>query len=319
MVKARTVLAVLAVAPLATACFSGGTTTGGGDGPLAGAEITVGSKDFDEQLVLGNIAKLLLADNGATVTDRINLGGTDATRAALTSGQIDMYWEYTGTAWVSFFGEDDPIQDRQEQFDEVAARDLADNDLVWVAPSEFNNTYGLAYRTEAAADLGSPTKLSDLGTLISTDPSSVTLCVETEFPARNDGLPGMEELYGYTVPDANITVLDTGVVYESVAKGDPCNFGEVFTTDGRIDELGLTVLEDDKSFFPLYNASPVFRSDVYDQYSDDIDDIFTPVAEALDTDTMTALNARVSGEEAADPETVARDFLEENGFISSDS
>ena len=100
-------------------CGGGGSSSGGGEGPLKGASITVGSKDFDEQLVLGNISKIVLEDAGADVTDQINLGGTDATRAALESSKIDTYWEYNGTAWISFFKNTKPIPDRVKQYEAV--------------------------------------------------------------------------------------------------------------------------------------------------------------------------------------------------------
>ncbi|MBW3657982.1 MAG: glycine betaine ABC transporter substrate-binding protein [Actinobacteria bacterium] len=315
----RTPLRPLAIAAaaalLATAC-GGESDSGTGDqgGSLQGAEITVGSKDFDEQLVLGHISKLLLEDAGASVTDQINLGGTDAARAALVSGEIQHYWEYTGTAWISFFEEDDPIADRQEQYTAVAERDLEENDLHWLEPSQFNNTYALAYAREAGDDLGNPQTLSDLGPLIENEPEKATLCVESEFPARNDGLPGMEETYGYEFPDDNVTVLDTGVVYSATADRDPCNFGEIFATDGRVAALDLVVLEDDQSFFPLYNAAPVFTADVYEQYGEELEELYAPVTEALDNETMAALNARVSAE-GQRPEAVARDFLQELGLL----
>jgi osmoprotectant transport system substrate-binding protein len=318
----RTSAIAAAIALSAVACSNGLDDGGGGGGDgdasgdgLAGATITVGSKDFDEQLVLGNISKVLLEDAGATVVDQINLGGTDAARGALTSDEIDHYWEYTGTAWISFFEEDDPIPDREEQYEAVRERDLEENDLHWLTPSQFNNTYALAYAREAADDLGNPEKLSDLGELIENEPEKATLCVESEFPARNDGLPGMEETYGYEFPDENVTVLDTGVVYAATADRDPCNFGEVFATDGRIAALDLVVLEDDESFFPLYNAAPVFTDDVYQQYGEELEALFEPVAEALDNDTMAALNAKVSAE-GQRPESVAREWLEEQGFLS---
>jgi osmoprotectant transport system substrate-binding protein len=322
--RLRTLAIAASVALLATACGGDALEGDGGDGDaggedgaaasLEGAEITVGSKDFDEQLILGNISKLLLEDAGATVIDQINLGGTDAARAALTSGEIDHYWEYTGTAWISFFEEEDPIPDRVDQYEAVRERDLEENDLYWLTPSQFNNTYGLAYAREAADDLGNPETLSDLGSLIENEPDKATLCVESEFPARNDGLPGMEETYGYEFPDDNVTVLDTGVVYSATADRDPCNFGEVFTTDGRIAALDLVVLEDDKNFFPLYNVSPVFVAEVYEQYGEELEAIYEPVAEALDAETMQQLNARVSAE-GERPEAVAEDWLTENGFI----
>jgi osmoprotectant transport system substrate-binding protein len=323
----RLIGGVAALTLLATAC---GDQLEGGDEPegdageaadveagsesLEGATFTVGSKDFDEQLVLGNISKHLLEDAGATVNDEINLGGTDATRGALESGEIDHYWEYTGTAWISFFGETDPIPDRVEQYEAVRDRDAAERGLFWLEPSPFNNTYGIAYQEDAADDLGDPQTISDLGDLLEEDPDRVTLCIETEFAARDDGLPGMEAHYGFEIPSGNITTLDTGVIYSATADRDPCNFGEVFTTDGRVAALNLVVLEDDESFFPLYNVSPVFVQDAYEQYGQTLAELFEPVTAALDDETMAELNARVSAE-GQRPDAVAMDWLTENGFI----
>lgn len=308
----------------ATACGSSGSSptqpaTGASDATetpdatdLSGATFTVGSKDFDEQLVLGNISKALLENAGATVVDQINIGGTDAARAALTSGAVDTYWEYNGTAWISFFKETDPIPDRIEQYEAVRDRDLEENKLVWLEPAEFNNTYGLAFRSEAAEELGNPKTISDLKGL---DPSKLTLCVESEFSTRDDGLPGLKKAYGLDIPKDNVTVLDTGIVYTSTDKGEPCNFGEIFTTDGRIAALDLTLLEDDQNFFPLYNASPVFTEASYEPYSDQLTALYAPVTEALKQDVMTELNKRVSAD-GERPEAVATSWLKENGFIS---
>lgn len=289
---------------------------GGGDteGLLDGASITVGSKDFDEQLILGNISKLALENAGADVTDQINTGGTDVARAALVNGEIDTYWEYNGTAWISFFQETEPIADRIEQYEVVRDQDLEENGLHWLAPADFNNTYALAYQADAGDDLGNPETLSDLGDLIAEDPDLATLCVESEFSARDDGLPGMEETYGYEFPGDNVTVLDTAIVYSATAERDPCNFGEVFTSDGRVSALDLVVLEDDEGFFPLYNPSPVFTDEVYSEYGDELTEIFDPISAALTQEEMTALNERVSVD-LEDPADVAEDWLSENDFI----
>lgn len=279
---------------------------------LEGATFTVGSKDFDEQLVLGNISKALLEDAGATVEDQINIGGTDAARAALTSDAIDHYWEYNGTAWISFFQETEAIPDPIGQYEAVAERDLAENDLVWLEPAGFNNTYGLAFRSEAAEELGNPESFSDLAGL---DPSELTLCIESEFAVRDDGLPGLRDTYELDLQDDNVTVLDTGIVYTSTDAGEPCNFGEIFTTDGRISSLDLTLLEDDQNFFPLYNASPVFTESSFEPYGETLRELYAPVTDALTQDVMTQLNARVSAD-GERPEQVATSWLEENGFIS---
>jgi osmoprotectant transport system substrate-binding protein len=322
---------VAAVALLAAACggedFGGdddaaapGTEENGeaaegvepGDEALDGATITVGSKDFDEQLILGEISKALLEDAGATVEDEINLGSTFAAREALTGGQIDHYWEYTGTAWIEFYSETEPIPDRVEQYEAVRDLEVGEG-LYWLEPSPFNNTYGLAMSQEAYEEFGTET-LSDIGDLIEEDPDAATLCVESEFEARSDGLPGMEAHYGYEFPSGNVSVLDTGVIYGATADRDPCNFGEIFTTDGRIATLDLHVLEDDESFFPLYNVSPVFTEDIYEAHGQVLIDLYEPVAAALDDETMAELNARVSSDDER-PEDVANDWLTENDFI----
>jgi osmoprotectant transport system substrate-binding protein len=325
----RLVGAIAALALIASACggddlegngddASGDDASGEvaepGDAPLDGAEITVGSKDFDEQLLLGEISVALLEDAGATVNNEVNLGGTDAARAALESGEIDHYWEYTGTAWISFFGETDPITDRVEQYEAVREREAQERGLFWLEPTPFNNTYGLALSQEADEELGGVDTISDLEGLLESNPDGVSLCVESEFNVRDDGLPGMEAHYGFDIPEDNVTVLDTGVIYGATSDRDPCNFGEVFTTDGRIAALDLKVLEDDESFFPLYNVSPVFVEDIWSEYGQTLQDLYAPVAAALDNDTMAGLNARVSadGERPAD---VASDWLSENGFI----
>jgi osmoprotectant transport system substrate-binding protein len=137
--------------------------------------------------------------------------------------------------------------------------------------------------------------------------------VESEFPAREDACRAWKT-YGYELPEDNVTVLDTGVVYNSTANQDPCNFGEVFTTDGRIAALELTVLEDDEGFFPLYNPSPVFTDMAYSQYGQALEELFTPISEALTQDVMTQMNAQVSAE-GQRPEDVALEFLESNQLI----
>lgn len=304
---------LLGLSLTATAC-GGGEPAAAVDGPLSGATITVGSKDFDEQLVLGQISRLALAAAGATVVDQINLGGTNASRAALVSGNVDHYWEYNGTAWISFFQETQPIPDAIGQYEAVRDRDLAENGLTWLEPAPFNNTYGIAFRSEAAAELGNPTTISDLAELAVNDPDALSLCVESEFSTRDDGLPGLEETFGFTVPQDKVTVLDTGIVYTSTDKGDPCNFGEIFTTDGRIDALGLTVLEDDQAFFPLYNASPVFTATVFDQYGPQLTALYAPISAALTQDVMTELNRRVSAD-GERPEVVAQSWLEDSGLL----
>jgi osmoprotectant transport system substrate-binding protein len=310
----RTLYPVILTALIALAALGcGGAVPGaGGDGELSGAQLSVGSKEFTEQLLLGAITIAALEDAGATVTDQTGLAGSVAVREALLAGEIDMYWEYTGTGWITHLGETEPIPDSQEQYEAVAERDRQENGIEWLTPSPANNTYAFAVREEAAEELGVE-KISDFATLIEENPDEATLCIGTEFADRDDGLPGVEEAYGFEWPDRLITRMDEGQIYQATDRGDPCNFGEVFETDGRNVALGLVLIEDDQNFFPIYNPSLNVRADTLEEHPE-IEEIFAPIAEALDTETLQELNARIDVEGEL-PETVAQDWLQENGFI----
>src|SRR5215211_1398771 len=308
LLKLLGLAAILAL--VATGCGGGGGTSGKVD--LSDAEITVGSKEFTEQLVLGQIAIQALENAGATVNDQTRLAGSVAARQALESGDIDMYWEYTGTGWITYLKHTKPINDSQKQYEAVAKEDLEKNDIKWLPPAPANNTYAIAVRKEAYDKLGVK-KLSDFGQLINENPEEATLCVGTEFSTRDDGLPGLEKAYGYQFPRNNLVKIDEGLIYQATDKGDKCNFGEVFATDGRIEGLGLEVIEDDKSFFPFYNPSLNVRKQVIDE-NPQIEKIFAPISEKLDTDTLQKLNAQVDVEGRL-PEDVAEQWLSDNGFI----
>lgn len=279
---------------------------------LKGVDVVVGSKDFDEQLVLGQLTILALAAAGANTTNKTNIQGSTATREALLGGDIDVYWDYTGTGWINYLLHEKPIPDAQEQYEAVRKEDLAKNDIVWGEPAPMNNTYAIAVADEFAKEKDLST-VSDMAELAKSSPADATICVESEFSARPDGLPGMQAMYGMDIPSGNIKKFGVGVVYTELDKGQSCNFGEVFTTDGRVATLGLTVLEDDKAFFPLYNAVPMVMSET-DKANPEILEVLQPLAEALTTEEITKLNARVSSE-GEKPATVAEDFLREKGFI----
>jgi osmoprotectant transport system substrate-binding protein len=306
-------IAVLAV--VAAGCGGAGGGGGGatGDIDLSGAELTVGSKEFTEQLILGQITLQALESAGATVNDQIGLAGTVAARKALESGEIDMYWEYTGTGWITHLGHTDPIPDRQEQFEAVAKEDLQQNNIEWLEPpAPANNTYALAVRSEAYEDLGVE-KLSDFKQLIEENPEEATICVGTEFSTRDDGLPGLEKAYGFQFPTENVVKIDEGQIYQETDKGERCNFGEVFQTDGRIANLDLELVEDDKSFFPIYNPALNVREDVMKEYPQ-IAKLFAPISEKLTTKELQELNAKVDVEGQLEDQ-VAEEWLSENGFI----
>jgi osmoprotectant transport system substrate-binding protein len=314
----RLLAAVAVLAVIASACGSDSKTSSSSGtatteaGVLAGSSFKVGSKEFTEQLILGQITIQVLKDAGAKVSDQTGLVGSNTVRAALISGDIDMYWEYTGTGWINHLGNTAPVKGEREQYDAVAKADLEKNGVTWLEPAPFNNTYALATSKENASALA-VTSLSDLAPLQQKNPDAFTLCAASEFLARDDGLPGLEKAYGFSF-GSKISELELGLVYASVDKGDPCKFGEVFATDGRIAALGLTVLKDDKQFFASYLPSLTVRkgTDKIPQ----LQQLFAPVAAALDTATMQELNSRVDvkGEQ---PEDVAHSFLTDKKLIRS--
>ncbi|MGH3865469.1 MAG: glycine betaine ABC transporter substrate-binding protein [Pseudonocardiaceae bacterium] len=281
---------------------------------LEGQSYTVGGKFDDEQLVLCQIAVAALESVNAKVTDRCDIGGTDAARRALLSGDIDLYWEYTGTAWVTFLGQQ-PIHDSKAQYEAVKERDLTQNRIVWLQPTLFNNTYAFAVTRERAQQLGLRT-LSDMAAYIrSGQPGNI--CIESEYQNRDDGFPGLQRAYGFQPGPNRMRVLQLGAIYQVTAEAKECLFGEVFTTDGRIPLLGLTVLRDDKLYHLFYNAAPTLRKELYDR-NPTIAKVFAPISAALTNEVMTELNRQRSA--AGKPERrVARDWLTQQGFIGQGS
>ena len=284
--------------------------------PLEGASFSVGSKEFTEQLILGQIVVLALENAGATVDDNTGIVGTDNVRAALTSGEIDMYWEYTGTGWSSHLGRE--ISEAPGTPAELAAAVTeadAENGVIWYETSPLNNTYALVTLSSRAAELG-VTTISEYAELVSSDPASASLCGATEWLVRDDGYLGLAEEYGFELPDAQLTEFaDTSGIAALVADGDECNFGELFATDGPIAANDLVVLADDLNYFVPYNVALTVRASVDDEYGAELAAIFDPISALLTDEVMQALNAQVDVD-GEDPAAVAEAFLRENGFIS---
>lgn len=313
----RTLTAVLVAAAGVTGCSIAEPSSDVAAGSLAdiasldGTSITVGSKEFTEQLILCEITIQALRSVGAEVSENCGLVGSDTTRAALTSGEIDLYWEYTGTAWISYLKHTDPVDGADEQYQAVVDEDLA-NDVVWLEPAPYNSTYTIVAKSDVATEHGVKS-ISDYAALVKSDPDAATMCAATEFLARNDGWPGLQETYGFTLPADKLATVAEGTLYDSAAKGSPCNFAEGVTTDGRIQALKLAVLEDDKAFFPVYNPAPTVRKSVADE-NPDLRDLLKPIADALELTTIQKLSTQVDidGEQPAD---VAETWLRDEGFI----
>ncbi|WP_299528144.1 glycine betaine ABC transporter substrate-binding protein [uncultured Streptomyces sp.] len=279
--------------------------------PLKGASLTVTSKNFSENIILGQMLGLIFKAAGAEVLDRTNLPGSISAREALVKGDADAIYEYTGTAWITYLGHADPIADPHEQWKAVRDEDRG-NGVVWLPPSTLNNTYSLAISKKNNAKYKLKT-LSDVAALAKKDPGAVTICVENEFASRQDGLPGMQKAYGMSLPAGNIKKMDAGIIYTQVSKSDSCLLGEVYTTDGRIKAMNLDLTVDDKRFFPNYNAAPAVNAKTFARYPV-IADLLDPVTEKLTTPVAQKLNAKVDVE-GQDPHLVALEWLVDEGFI----
>lgn len=278
--------------------------------PLDGADLTVTSKEFTEQLILGAIMGIAFQAAGASVLDRTGIQGSIGAREAVKSGDADGMYEYTGTAWITYLGNSEPITDPQKQWEAVRDAD-AKNGVTWLPPSTLNNTYALAMNQSNFKKYGTKT-LSDVAALAKSDPGAVTVCVESEFANRADGLPGMEKAYGMSIPTGNVTQMDTGIIYTQVAKGT-CTYGEVFTTDGRIKSMNLVVMADDKKFFPNYNVAPEINSKALKKYPA-IAEVLDPITKKLNNTVAQTLNAKVDVD-GEDPHQVALDWMKEEGFV----
>ncbi len=300
--------AALALAAGLAACGSddgGGSASPSGDA-LDGVSLSVGSKDFTENILLGEMFAQAVEAAGASVDNQVNLGGTSVNRDALMSGDIDVYPEYNGTGWTVHLGNEDPSQDPQELFDVTSEADLEQNDIKWVGSSPFNDTYGFAAFGDLAEQEGG-FDFQSMADYLEANPDA-TVCMETEFPDRPDGLVLFEDATGYELPRSQTKILDTGLIYTETAKG-ACDFGEVFTTDGRILALNLELV-DDPGVMILYNVSFTMQNAVYEEHAEVYDDLVDTILEGLDEEKMAELNGKVDvdGQQAS---RVAEEYLKE--------
>jgi osmoprotectant transport system substrate-binding protein len=297
---------VLALSGCGNAGGGGGQGGGGGGGPT----ITVGSKNFTEQYILGELYAQILEANDFTVERQLNLGSEQIADGALQDGQIDFYPEYTGTALVALLGyEGENPATPEETYEEARSRYAERNPADTMLPyANFNNNYGIFVRNDVAEQYGLQT-LDDL-----TDAApNLTFATFSEFQDRDDGYPNMVENYpGLEEFEDIITANDLGLRYQGVENGE-ADVGVGFLTDGQLTSPELVVLEDEKSIWPFYYPAPVVRSDVLEE-NPEVEDMLNSVTETLDIDTIRELNGRVDLEQE-DPEDVARDYLEQRGLI----
>lgn len=275
------------------------------------AHLVVGSKNFTEQVVLGELmAQAIERQAGLTVERRLNLGGTTIAHEAMLSGGIDVYVEYTGTSLTAIFNEP-PSADSEQVFATVRDR-YAALGLTLLPRLGFNNTFAILVRAEAAQRLGMKTA-SDLAAAIRLKPDATgkawTAGFGYEFLERPDGFKGLSAAYGLSFAQAP-RVMDLNLIYRALAAGEiDVTAGDA--TSGLIDALGLAVLADDRHYFPVYDAAPVARASVLLQYPAAAAAI-RGLAGRLSAGEMRQMNFAVDGEKQ-DPAAVVRGFLDKIG------
>jgi len=269
--------------------------------------IVVGGKNFTEQQIMASMTAQLLKARGFNPEVKAGMGSA-VLRQAQENGQIDVYWEYTGTSLITY----NKINDRMSPADTYAkVKELdAAKGLVWLNPSKANNTYSLAMNQDDAKKQGIVT-ISDLAKKVK-DGGKLTFASNAEFYARPDGLKPLEQMYGFEFARDNVKRMDTGLVYQAL-KERQVDVGLVFATDGRIPAFNFVVLRDDKGYFPAYALTPVVRKQVLDA-NPKLADLLNGLSAKLDDATMARLNASVDVDKKT-VEEVALGFLKQQGLV----
>ncbi|HSS69786.1 MAG TPA: glycine betaine ABC transporter substrate-binding protein [Casimicrobiaceae bacterium] len=277
-------------------------------GGAAAQTIVVGGKAFTEQQVMTAMTVAMLKAKGFTPDRKAGMGSA-AVRAALENGQIDVYWEYTGTGLTVYNKITDKFASAEDAYRKIKEVDGAKG-IVWLNMSPVNNTYAFAMNRDDAQKRGIVT-MSDFAKAVKSDPK-FTFASNAEFYARPDGLPGWQTAYGFEFDRDNVKRMDTGLTYTAL-KERQVDSAVVFATDGRIPAFNFVVLKDDKHYAPPYNLTPVVRKEVLDK-NPKIADALNAISAKLNDETMAKLNATVDVDKKT-PEEVAENFLRTNGLI----
>ena len=325
MISRRTVLKGAAAAPVAGLLAARFGTT-----YAQGATIRVGSKNFPEALIVGEIYAQTLEAAGFTVERKLNLGGTVVAQEALVNGDIDLYPEYTGTGLLVVLEKTvaDAVGSATPEaaapaaspsagfgpidtaiFDFVKSQYEAQFQLTWLDQSPMNDTQALAVKRSFSEENGITT-ISDLWAW--GQDNDITISAPVDFEEREDGLVGLTNTYG----EANVSVngVDPGIKYQAIVDDD-ANVVLAFSTDAEIGFYDLVVLTDDKGLWPPYHVAPVVRQDTL-AANPGIADALNAVAPLITTEAQVAMNGEVVGDDKREPADVARDFLVQNGIVS---
>lgn len=275
-------------------------------GRQAERQVVVGSKPHAEQYILAEALTILIEEHtDLTVDQRLGIGGgTSNLHPAMLAGDIDIYPEYTGTGWL-FVLQEEYIGQSDELYEAVKQRYREEYDIIWLERYGFNNTYTLAVRNEYVQEYGLKT-YSDLAEIS----SQLVFGAEYDFYERDDGFDALSELYGFAFRSTR--EIDIGLKYQAIGEGQ-VDVINAFSTDGLLMHYDITVLEDDREFFPSYEAATIIRAETLERFPE-LEDVLNLLAGAIDDQAMTEMNFRVE-EQNDDPQRVAREFLSQAGLL----
>ena len=272
----------------------------------SGESITIGTKDFGENILLGEIYAQLIENNSdIKVNRKLNLGGTFVCFEAIKNGGIDIYPEYTGTGMTAHLNlgvNNDP----DETYDIVKSEFNTQFNIAWLEPHGFNNTYAIAV-TSAAAETYSLTKCSDLVGVS----QNLIFGAEHEFFNREDGFEGFIAAYGIAFKD-DPAKMNVSLKYQAIGQGT-MDVTDAFATDAEIIKYNLVLLEDDLGFFPPYYAAPIIRNETLEKYPQ-LEQILNRLSGIITDEVMTQLNYKTSIDQKS-MAVVAKEFLEDYDLI----
>lgn len=286
-----------------------------GAAQAAGDKIVVASKIDTEGALLGNMIVQVLEHAGLPVESKVSLGPTKIVRTAITSGEVDIYPEYTGNAGFFFNVDSDPAWKNADAGYAKAKELDAANKIVWLQPAPANNTWAISVRKDLA-DANKLATLDDFGKWVAGG-GKVKLAGSAEFVESPAALPAFQTAYGFKLTADQLLVLsggDTSATEKAAAEQTSgVNAAMAYGTDGQLAALGLVVLADTKGVQPVYEPAPIVRAEVLDKYPQ-IKDLLEPVFKSLSLETLQQLNAKIAVD-GQDAKKVAAAYLTEKGFL----
>ncbi|MBN2551320.1 MAG: hypothetical protein JXB06_01060 [Spirochaetales bacterium] len=289
--------------------------TAPGTGVPYSSPIDIGTKNFTEQFLVGNLMALLLEDRGYDVRLKTGMSST-VLREAMENGSLDLCMDYTGTQWLSYTGHEFQGESPEEMYEKTKLSD-AERGLIWLDPIWCNNTYAIAV-TREFSESNNVTNVSEFADYVREREGDVPFASDFEFYSRPDGILGLQMHYGFAFKPDKVTTVLPGLTFEYLAQGRSVA-AMVFGTDAAVVKNDWVVLQDDKNFWPPYDLAPYVRKEVLDA-NPELEDVLNELVGAFPDDPagaraeMTALNARVDVD-LMEPEEAAEQWLKEKGLI----